>query len=213
MKRRITIIAFISLLFLVAVAVIGEGLRAERQPLAQLASGPSQVLSIPIESGVFRRAQRALAYMQSEKNEGNRTLQQYYSRRAFDGAPPVIPHEIFDEKGFGGKGCLACHAEGEYVPFLKTYAPVVPHPELVNCKQCHVAREKVALFRATVFAAAKPPAIHGSAMPGSPPPIPHTLDMRNNCLACHGGPSAPKEIRTTHPNRVNCRQCHVAGAP
>lgn len=159
---------------------------------------------------MFRRAERALAYLKSEKNEGTRTLKQYYSRRAFNGAPPVIPHEIFDAQGYGGKGCLGCHAEGEYVPVLQAYAPVVPHPELTNCKQCHVATAKVAPFRATVFSGEKASAIHGSAMPGSPPPIPHTLEMRNNCLACHGGPSAPKEIRTTHPNRVNCRQCHAA---
>lgn len=33
--------------------------------------------------------------------------------------------------------------------------------------------------------------------------------MRENCVSCHAGPSAPKEIRVTHPERVNCRQCHV----
>ena len=213
MNRRVTIIAFVSLLFLAAVVVVGESLRAERQPLGSLASGSSHANSLPIESGVFRRAERALAYGKSEDNQGSRSLDQYYSRRAFNGGPPVIPHEMFDEKGFGGKGCLACHAEGEYVPVLKAYAPVVPHPELSNCKQCHVAKANAAPFRATSFVGEKPAAIHGAAMPGSPPPIPHTLDMRNNCLACHAGPSAPKEIRTTHPNRVNCRQCHAAGEP
>ena len=213
MNRRVIIIALVSLLFLAAVVVVGESLRAERQPLALQAAASSQASALPVESGVFRRAQRAMAYMKSEDNQGTRTLEQYYSRRAFNGAPPVIPHQIFDEKGFGGKGCLACHAEGEFIPMLKAYAPVVPHPELSNCKQCHVAKENVAPFRATSFVGEKPPAIHGSAMPGSPPPIPHSLDMRNNCLACHAGPSAPKEVRTTHPNRVNCRQCHAAGEP
>lgn len=48
-----------------------------------------------------------------------------------------------------------------------------------------------------------------SALEGSPPIIPHQLQLRENCLACHAGPSAPKEIRVTHPERVNCRQCHV----
>ena len=28
-------------------------------------------------------------------------------------------------------------------------------------------------------------------------------------MACHGGPAAVEEIRTTHPERGNCRQCHV----
>ena len=47
---------------------------------------------------------------------------------------------------------------------------------------------------------------------GSPPPIPHALQMRENCLACHAGPGAVLEIRSTHPERWNCRQCHALGA-
>jgi cytochrome c-type protein NapB len=50
-------------------------------------------------------------------------------------------------------------------------------------------------------------------MPGSPPPIPHALQMRENCRACHAGPGAVAELRTTHPERVTCRQCHALGAP
>jgi cytochrome c-type protein NapB len=50
-------------------------------------------------------------------------------------------------------------------------------------------------------------------MPASPPPIPHALQMRENCRACHAGPGAVAELRTTHPERVTCRQCHALGAP
>jgi cytochrome c-type protein NapB len=46
-------------------------------------------------------------------------------------------------------------------------------------------------------------------LPGGPPPIPHGLQMRENCLACHAGPAAVAEIRTPHPTLVNCRQCHA----
>ncbi len=46
-------------------------------------------------------------------------------------------------------------------------------------------------------------------MLGSPPMIPHQLQMRESCVSCHAGPSAPKEIRVTHPERINCRQCHL----
>ena len=50
--------------------------------------------------------------------------------------------------------------------------------------------------------------------PGSaPPPIPHDLQFRGNCLACHAGPAAVAEIRTTHPERADCRQCHVSPDP
>ncbi|HEX7788274.1 MAG TPA: hypothetical protein VF653_18790 [Methylomirabilota bacterium] len=58
-----------------------------------------------------------------------------------------------------------------------------------------------------------PPRLQGAAMPGSPPPIPHGLQMRENCRACHAGPGAVAELRTTHPQRVSCRQCHALGAP
>jgi hypothetical protein len=50
-------------------------------------------------------------------------------------------------------------------------------------------------------------------MPGSPPPIPHALQMRENCRACHAGPGAVSGLRTTHPERVTCRQCHGLAAP
>jgi hypothetical protein len=43
----------------------------------------------------------------------------------------------------------------------------------------------------------------------APPTIPHKMLMRENCLACHSGPAAREEIRTSHPERERCRQCHV----
>jgi cytochrome c-type protein NapB len=36
--------------------------------------------------------------------------------------------------------------------------------------------------------------------------------MRENCTACHDGPAAREEIRTPHPERVRCRQCHLTVA-
>ena len=45
--------------------------------------------------------------------------------------------------------------------------------------------------------------------PEQPPVIPHKVFMRENCQACHAGPAARKEIRTEHPERAQCRQCHV----
>jgi nitrate reductase cytochrome c-type subunit len=44
---------------------------------------------------------------------------------------------------------------------------------------------------------------------GAPPTIPHPLQLRENCLACHAGPASRPEIRTSHPERARCRQCHV----
>jgi len=50
--------------------------------------------------------------------------------RAFEGAPPLIPHEIEDETG-----CLECHRLGD------NDAPITSHPERVNCVQCHVTQD------------------------------------------------------------------------
>jgi predicted CXXCH cytochrome family protein len=47
------------------------------------------------------------------------------------------------------------------------------------------------------------------ATPGAPPRIPHRTLMRENCVACHDGPGAREEARTSHPERWRCRQCHV----
>jgi hypothetical protein len=33
--------------------------------------------------------------------------------------------------------------------------------------------------------------------------------MRENCIACHDGPGAREEVRTNHPERWRCRQCHL----
>jgi cytochrome c-type protein NapB len=54
-----------------------------------------------------------------------------------------------------------------------------------------------------------PPKLGRAYLPGSPPPIAHSLQMRENCIACHVGPGAVEGIRTTHASRGNCRQCHV----
>ncbi len=47
------------------------------------------------------------------------------------------------------------------------------------------------------------------ATAGAPPRIPHRMLMRENCVACHDGPGAREEVRTSHPERWRCRQCHV----
>jgi nitrate reductase (cytochrome), electron transfer subunit len=139
-----------------------------------------------------------------------RTLAVYYARRAFPGAPPVIPHPVFDALA-EGKACLPCHAQGGWAPIFGGYAPVVPHPDLQSCWQCHVPQTANSVFRPTAWSTATPPKIGRVAAPGSPPPIPHKLQMRENCLACHSGPGAVAEIRTSHPERANCRECHTAG--
>jgi len=132
-------------------------------------------------------------------------------RRAYDGAPPVIPHEPL------GASCTACHTStGRAVPTLG-FAPANPHEPTrglsatAKCRQCHVFQRTEELFAQTDFIGLPPTFSGGDHLyPGAPAVIPHPVFMRENCNACHSGPAARPEIRCTHPERSNCRQCHVA---
>lgn len=137
-----------------------------------------------------------------------RSLDVYYQRRAYPGAPPIIPHDV-DPEIARTMSCNTCHERGGFSPKHGAYTPVTPHPQYENCMQCHVPATVQDRFRETDWKSISPPAIRRPALPGSPPPVPHTLQLRENCLACHAGPSAVAEVRTSHPERLNCRQCHV----
>ena len=77
-------------------------------------------------------------------------------------------------------------------------------------KENKLEQEKLfKLFQEIDWKPLDPPKIGRSALGGSPPPIPHSLQLRENCLACHGGAAAVRGIRSSHPERINCRQCHV----
>lgn len=133
------------------------------------------------------------------------------SRRAYDGAPPVIPHQP------QGAACKVCHTTtGKIVPELG-FAPANPHSKshvsgrTENCRQCHLFQRSQETFASNHFEGWRQADLHGDRLyPGAPPVIPHPLVMRDNCLSCHDGPSARTEIRCTHPQRTNCKQCHVA---
>jgi len=106
--------------------------------------------------------------------------------------------------------CAPCHTFGGYNPAIRTYSPRTPHPELRACMQCHVYRVATDLFAATDWETPPWPEFGaGSPLEGGPPSIPHTLELRERCTTCHGGGSAAPDIRTTHPERFNCRQCHL----
>jgi cytochrome c-type protein NapB len=133
------------------------------------------------------------------------------ARRAYDGAPPVIPHERF------GPDCITCHnSQGVDVPGVG-FAPPSPHESTEGlsstsrCTQCHVFRQTEEVFVKSTFEGVPQDLRSGTrAYTGAPPVMPHPVFMRENCLACHSGPAAREEVRTTHPERTNCAQCHVA---
>lgn len=207
------LIGLASALMAAVVFVVGEALRVSNAPARLPLTGAGDTPSIPTETGVFRLSRLGRDYRDTPASpDGGRSLASFYARRAYPGAPPIVPHPMPEPAGIGGRVCLTCHADGGWVPKFGAFTPVTPHPELLNCVQCHVPSLGAAPFRSTTFERAEPPFVHRAALPGSPPPIPHDLAMRDNCLACHGGPAAVREVRTTHPERVNCRQCHVTGA-
>jgi len=45
-----------------------------------------------------------------------------------EGTPPMVPHRIDDKTS---ESCLACHRDG------LNGAPQTPHPERLDCTQCH----------------------------------------------------------------------------
>jgi cytochrome c-type protein NapB len=213
MKKRLGIISFFVIIFIAFILIWNfsyqKGLEEVYVPAIETPAGNI----IPSESGVFRRFNSGIDYSNMPVDENHqRTLKDYYENRAYPGAPPSIPHPVANERSLGGNTCIQCHQNGGFVEKFNAYAPVTPHPEMVNCRQCHVTKNTNNTFKDFAFAKAQPPKVGtgvNNAMPGSPPMIPHQLQMRESCISCHAGPSAPKEIRVTHPERINCRQCHL----
>ena len=211
MRKRLGIITLFTLLFVVFIAIwnysFQEGLEEAYIPL----SSDSEVPFIPTEAGVFQRSEYALDYVNMPIDEEyQRSLEDYYNNRAFYGGPPTIPHPVSNEISMGENSCLKCHQNGGFVEKFDAYTPITPHPELVNCRQCHVASNTESVFQDTNFNKGTVPGVgSNNALLGGPPVIPHPIHLRESCLSCHAGPAAPKEIRVTHPERINCRQCHA----
>ncbi len=228
-----------SVVMMLAVTIVGVRFLKERQgpadhpPASHMASpGPP----IPAEARPFQpgptRWDREAAQARVPIAHP-RTLEFSRRVRAYPGAPPRIPHGLTaDEFRLGT--CNTCHAQGGFSPRFGAYAPVTPHPEMTDCMQCHVPdvrvvgiastppREDAICLQCHVDPDAPAPRFvtldwvpmtwpetGQRAMPEGPPWIPHPLHMRENCVACHGGAGAVQEIRTTHPQRTDCRSCHV----
>ncbi len=131
--------------------------------------------------------------------------------RAYDGAPPVVPHAV---AGSSTVECLACHEKGGVVAGRR--APAMSHERHDSCTQCHVAAggppsTPPPPLTSNEFAGVTPAASGARAWPGAPPTIPHSTRMRSNCASCHGAAGA-LGMRSTHPWRENCQQCHTPSA-
>jgi len=131
-------------------------------------------------------------------------------RRAYDGAPPVMPHDNL------GASCTNCHAGQAMQVDGLGVAPAMPHdatPGLsddARCRQCHVPVTTDHIFKPNEFEGQAQDMREGDRLyAGAPPVMPHRTFMRENCVACHDGLDAREEIKTPHADRTRCQQCHV----
>jgi nitrate reductase (cytochrome), electron transfer subunit len=217
--------------------MVADSIRDGRDaPGAERTLGP--LLSdeaIAAEALVFRTRPGDLATGTSAEKRVTahpRTLEMYRGLRAYPGAPPRVPHGLTADE-FRGTLCSSCHERGGFSARFGAYVPITPHPELTDCLQCHAVSDalvgldlprqepdahcrqchsptaSVPRFAALDWRPLTWPQLAPPSPTGAPPAIPHDLQLRGDCLACHAGPAAVEEIRTTHPERSNCRQCHL----
>lgn len=138
------------------------------------------------------------------------------SRRAYDGAPPRVPHAIRQDSA---SECLACHDEGLRLRGL--LATPMSHAPYTSCTQCHVVEEAPMPGGAELppdpravpnsFVGTVSPVQGPRAWSIAPPQIPHRTWMRERCDSCHGV-NGRDALRSTHPWRESCEQCHTAPA-
>lgn len=124
--------------------------------------------------------------------------------RAYDGAPPTIPHPVSTQSAVG---CLACHGQG--VKVGDRVASKMSHAMMTNCTQCHL--EQTPAPTDNGFAGTVRSGPGERANPGAPPTVPHHTWMRQDCTSCHGLVARPG-LRTSHPWLTNCTQCHAPSA-
>jgi nitrate reductase (cytochrome), electron transfer subunit len=240
--KRAVGIGFAVAVMVGAILVVAGALGDDDGPDTFPDPGSPSVFGDPIaaEAEVFRTspAYHAVPPESGRRFEAHRrTHAMHRVLRAYPGAPPRVPHGLTTAE-FSDASCQTCHERGGYVARFSAYAPVTPHPQYREgclqchavddaivgilppdnrpesvCLQCHVTDRAPPRFAALDWRPAEWPRIDQRALPGGPPRIPHGLQLRGNCSACHVGPGAVEEVRTTHPERANCRQCHVPTEP
>lgn len=150
--------------------------------------------------------------VEQSEEERSLALERRRERRAYAGAPPVIPHPIQEREA---DACLACHKSGSLVAGLR--APMMSHQAYSMCVQCHApTRDESGPALGSVgeentFVGISEPGPGARAWEGAPPTIPHPTFMREECNSCHG-PLGAQGLRTPHPVRTSCTQCHATSA-
>lgn len=174
------------------------------------ASGSSSVPRTLEQSMPWNGARPIPFSLESDRDAARaKSLEHRAWRRSFEGAPPVMPHSA--SFGEGTKDCLDCHTTGMTIGDRVAYP--MSHAPLVGCTQCHIESTNrelppPAVTIANSFEGMRPSVERASVPHGMPRPIPHSIKMRNRCLACHGEFGYPG-LRTSHPERALCVQCHL----
>ncbi len=152
-------------------------------------------VSIPLPEIKITPAEKSFALARRAKN------------RAFSGAPPTVPHSVSQTSA---RACIACHGEGLKSETLRISK--MSHQFLSNCTQCHVESNPEHMqsidFGETSFVGLPESTSGHRAFDGAPPQVPHSVWMRADCSSCHGFTGA-QGIRSTHPWRTSCLQCHA----
>ena len=160
-------------------------------------------------------SREALPVATGEEREAALDVRQ--SRRAYDGAPPIVPHPV---DPLSSASCLLCHGRESQPVIAGETPPRMSHAEFANCTQCHVSTtgpgRGITLAElggkdTNTFQGAFPGLAGGRAYEGAPPTMPHHSHLREDCLSCHG-PGRAQAIRTSHPERQSCVQCHAPSA-
>ena len=126
-------------------------------------------------------------------------------RRAYDGAPPTIPHRVAE---LGRENCLSCHRPGSLANGQRV-GPPRSHPAWGDCRQCHVEQQTSTLYRTNAIVPLRWPARGFRHSEIAPPMVPHGIQNREDCAVCHVGEQAHPVLRVGHGNRQHCRQCHL----
>jgi cytochrome c-type protein NapB len=167
------------------------------------------VCSAVVVAGLFTGCGSPASEAWAERSQPRRELSRIRDeRRLYDGAPPVIPHDVAP---LGRENCRNCHAPGSYQNGERIASPR-SHPAWGDCRQCHIGRHTTAVFRQSAFTPLRWPATGHRQTAIAPPMIPHHIQNREQCAVCHIGAQAHPALRAKHGLRSQCRQCHLAGA-
>lgn len=116
------------------------------------------------------------------------------------GQPNPVPHPVTADTN-----CLTCHSTAGVIPAPASHADY----DTTMCTQCHQAE---VAEQPTPTGDAPTPEAGATAQPpaaSAPPAIPHPLDGRDNCLACHAA-GGVKPYPADHEGRTvdQCQMCH-----